>query len=73
MAYQIDEHLDPAPRRRSAGMKNPHEVSFTPRQMAWLRQRFQQIVMQPDASPAEMHHYFGQQSVLACIEGRVCD
>ena len=47
------------------------EVMFHPEQLRWLESVFKPVVMGPEKSESEMRYYFGQQSVIEVIRGRV--
>lgn len=64
----------PTPGRRAQAVRAPAELqspNFTQAQLAWLKKKFPVRVFQPDATPAAMHHYFGQLHVITSIEGQM--
>lgn len=48
-------------------MNPKSDVTFTQQQLAYLESMFPSIVMGPQTPEANMHHYFGQQSVLRAV------
>lgn len=56
--------------KQSAAQNEKYDVAFHPEQLKYLERMFERAVLPPSSTTAEVHHYFGQQSVLQCIRNR---
>ena len=69
--FDTDGSTDILLNNRRQQVVGPQEkVKFHPEQLKELEKIFSRTVLGPNSTVGEMHHYFGQQSILEFIRGR---
>ena len=56
--------------RRQQVAGTQEKIQFHPEQLKYLEKMFSRVVMLPSSTPEEIHHYFGQQSIIEFIRAR---
>lgn len=57
----------PVPHQRAKQEIQRDKIVFYPEQIKYLKEQFPNVVLPVTATEAQMHRYFGQQSVIAFI------
>ena len=69
--FDTDGSTDILLNNRRQQVAGPQEkVKFHPEQLKELEKIFSRAVLGPNSTEGEMHHYFGQQSIIEFIRGR---